>query len=70
MGESLTDAVSPLLAGRYAAILTSLSAVTTECADDWKMLRELCSDVVALRKGDHSAERLKLERKRLHWGIR
>ncbi|MDA0578186.1 MAG: hypothetical protein O3B24_08810 [Verrucomicrobia bacterium] len=35
-----------------------------EDAHDWKTLRELCSDVVALRKGDHSAERLKLERER------
>jgi len=33
--------------------------------DDWKLLHGLCSDLVALRKGDHSAERLKLDRERL-----
>ena len=32
-----------------------------------KLLREFCGDIVALRKGDHSAERLKLERERLEF---
>ena len=32
---------------------------------DWPRLRELCSDVVALRRGDHSAARLKIEQARL-----
>ena len=63
-GPSLADAVSPLLAGRYAAILSTLSAVTGERAEDWKMLREVCSDLVALRRGDHSAERLRIDRDR------
>ena len=29
------------------------------------MLRELCADVVELRRGDHSAERLRLEREQV-----
>ncbi len=29
------------------------------------MLRELCADVVELRRGDHSAQRLVIERERL-----
>ena len=32
---------------------------------EWARLRELCSDVVALRRGDHSAARLKIEQARL-----
>lgn len=68
-GESLADKVSPLLAARYAAMLARLSTVTGEDAEDWKMLREMCSDLVALRKGDHTAERLKLERERLRLGM-
>jgi hypothetical protein len=32
-----------------------------------KLLREVCGDLVALRKGDHSAERLRLERERFRW---
>lgn len=68
-GESLVDKVSPLLVARYVAILRTLNTLTGEDADDWKVLRELSSDLVALRKGDHSAERLKLERERLRLGI-
>jgi hypothetical protein len=30
---------------------------------DWKMLREFCRDLVALRRGDHSGERLLIEGK-------
>lgn len=66
-GGSLADTVSPLLAARYAAILNNLSAVTGTSAEDLKLLRDVCSDLVALRKGDHSAERLKLDRERFHW---
>jgi Sel1 repeat-containing protein len=31
----------------------------------WKLLREMCHDVVALRRGDHSAEWLRLEEERV-----
>lgn len=68
-GGSLADTVSLLLAGRYAALLRDLSAVTGAQGADLKMLRDVCSDLVALRKGDHSAERLRLERERLRWGV-
>jgi hypothetical protein len=69
-GESFADMVSPLLAARYVALLRTLGTVTGENGEDWKVLRELCGDLVALRKGDHSAERLKLERERLRLGIK
>ena len=36
--------------------------------EDWERLRELCRDLVALRRGDHTAERLKIDREQIHWG--
>ena len=33
--------------------------------EGWRLLREMCADIVELRKGDHSAERLQIERERL-----
>ncbi len=44
-----------------------LSQLNAEGEIDLKILREFCADIVALRKGDHSAERLKLERERLEF---
>ncbi|MBM3862232.1 MAG: hypothetical protein FJ395_21620 [Verrucomicrobia bacterium] len=63
----LTDLLAQRLAARYVIAAKTLSAAN-ENADgelDLKLLREFCSDIVALRKGDHSAERLELERERL-----
>jgi len=39
--------------------------VATEGPEHWRLLRELCGDVVELRRGDHSARRLELERARV-----
>ena len=55
----LTDTLALGLVARYIVAANQLKA------DDWKRLRELCADLVELRKGDHSAERLHLERERL-----
>jgi hypothetical protein len=33
--------------------------------EGWRLLREMCGDIVELRKGDHTAERLQIERERL-----
>lgn len=66
-GAPLSDVVSPLLLTKYMAILQSLGPVTGGDPGDWKVLREVCRDLVALRKGDHNAERLKLERERVRW---
>ena len=46
-----------------------MSAEAGKTPEDWKALHGLCRDLVALRKGDHSAERLKLDRERLFVGI-
>ena len=68
-GELLSDKIATLLIARYMAVIRTLSESGDGAAKEWKMLRELCGDVVALRKGDHSAERLKLERERLRLGF-
>ena len=63
-GGSLADTLSPLLAARYLAILESLPATDIRNVEDWKRLRELGSELAALRKADHSAGRLKVLRDR------
>jgi hypothetical protein len=60
--ELLTDKLAVWLAARYIAVARTLSGADNADAEQWRRLREFCSDVVALRKGDHSQERLKLER--------
>lgn len=61
--ESLSDKLGLWLAARYALATRKLAAADGEM--EWARLRELCSDVVALRRGDHSAARLKIEQARL-----
>lgn len=58
--DPLTDKLALWLVARYAVAAKSLKGTA-----DWQRLRELCFDLVLLRKGDHSAERLRLERERL-----
>jgi hypothetical protein len=61
----LTDLLTQRLAAGYVIAAKALGRSNEEGEIDLKILRELCGDIVALRKGDHSAERLKLERERL-----
>jgi hypothetical protein len=58
--DPITDKLALWLVARYAVAAKSLRG-----AGDWQRLRELCFDLVLLRKGDHSAARLKIERERL-----
>ena len=58
--DPLTDKLALWLVARYAVAAKSLKGT-----GDWHRLRELCFDLVLLRKGDHSAARLELERERL-----
>ena len=53
-----------LLTLRYVEMVKALNTVSGAQPDEWKRIRELCSDLVALHKGDHNAERAKLERRR------
>jgi hypothetical protein len=61
--EPLTDKLALWVAARYVVATKALSEADGE--ESWRLLREFCSDLVALRKGDHSQERLKVERERL-----
>jgi hypothetical protein len=52
------------LLGRYIVATRQLTQNPKNRAA-WKMLREICHDVVALRRGEHSAEWLRLDREKL-----
>jgi len=62
---ALTDHLATWIAGRYAIATRQLSADSGNGAVDWSLLRAFCQDVVDLRRGDHSAESLRIERERL-----
>src|SRR5450432_1986217 len=51
------------LVARYA--VATRRVAETGGREGWRMLREMCGDIMELRKGDHSAERLQIERARL-----
>ena len=59
----LTETLALWLAACYA--VATPQGAQTEGAEGWRLLRELCADVVELRRGDHSAERLRLEREQV-----
>jgi hypothetical protein len=58
-----TDTLAFWLAARYAVATRRIAQ--TGGREGWRLLREMCGDIVDLRKGDHSAERLQIERERL-----
>src|SRR5713101_3484058 len=60
---SLTDTLAFWLVARYA--LATRRVAETGAREGWRLLREMCGDIVALRKGDHTAEGLQIERERL-----
>ena len=59
----LTDTLAHFLVARYA--VATRRVAETGGREGWRMLREMCGDIMELRKGDHSAERLQIERARL-----
>ena len=62
-GGDLTEHLALRLTARYLAASRKLA--DGEDGPDLSLLRQLCSDVVALRRGDHQAERLRIERERM-----
>ncbi len=64
-GGALTDSLAAWLAGRYAIATRRLAAEEESGAVNWNLLRALCHDLVDLRRGDHGAESLRIERERL-----
>jgi hypothetical protein len=59
----LTDTLALWLAARYAVATRRMAE--TGGREGWRLLREMCGDIVELRKGDHTAGRLQIERERL-----
>ena len=59
----LTDTLALWLVARYA--LATRRVAETGGREGWRLLREMCGDIVELRKGDHTTERLQIERERL-----
>ncbi len=57
--KSLTDQISISLAARFAVIAHELATQKLDPAN-WRRLRELSRDVVALRRGDHAGRWLKI----------
>jgi len=62
---ALTDHLATWTAGQYAIATRQFAAQKGNGAMDWNLLRALCHDLVDLRRGDHSAESLRIERERL-----
>lgn len=66
-GGSVTGAVADWLAGQYLAVLKKKLDGDTggESEKQWHVLRAAVQDFALLRRGDHSATRLALEREEL-----
>jgi hypothetical protein len=65
-GGSVTDAVAGWLAAQYAlAVSDKLTA--TNGVGRFEVLRTFLHDWTLLRRGDHSAARLQLDREKLDW---
>jgi hypothetical protein len=63
---ALADHLATVLTARYAEALAGWNGeVTDEFRRKLRSLRGLCQDIMELRRGDHSAARLKIEQERL-----
>jgi hypothetical protein len=63
---SLADHLATIVGARYAKTLAGWNGeLNDELRRELRALRSLAQDVVELRRGDHSAARLKLEQERL-----
>jgi hypothetical protein len=61
----LSDRMAVWVTARYLLSIRRLTEQTGAEASDLPVLREFCRDLVALRRGDHCAARLKMEQDRL-----
>src|SRR5208282_2978032 len=61
----LSDRFVGFLLTRYALATARLGQEGADQEKEWRLLRELCHDLVALRRGDQDAEWLRLEQSRL-----
>jgi hypothetical protein len=63
--QPLTDQMAVWLTAHYLMAIRKLVEKNAQGELDLKVLREFLRDVVAVRRGDHSAARLKIEQERL-----
>jgi hypothetical protein len=61
---ALADKLAVWLVGRYVVVTRQLLK-NGNSPKAWKLLRELCHDLVSLRRGDHGAEWLRIDREKL-----
>jgi hypothetical protein len=64
-GSQLADQLAICLTARIAVALQQPDCDGDGPAGQLQRLRLLCADLVALRKGDHNAQRLRIEREKL-----
>ena len=64
-GGQLADQLAVCLTARIAVALQRPSSDGDDPAEQLRRLRQLCGDLVALRKGDHNAQWLRIEREKL-----
>jgi hypothetical protein len=64
-GESVSDKLAGWLIPRYMGAARAALTANQDPNERWTVLRTVCTDLVALRRGDHYVERLRLEGERL-----
>jgi hypothetical protein len=64
-GGQLADQLALCLTARIAVALQQPPSAEGVPTDELQRLRQLCGDLVALRKGDHNAQWLRIEREKL-----
>ena len=69
-GGQLADQLAVCLAARIALALQQPASDGDDPATQMQRLRQLCLDLVALRKGDHNAEWLRIERAKLELDLK
>ena len=63
--QPLTEMLSVWTAARYAVAARKLAADEQKGEATWKQLRAISHDLMALRKGDHRAQQLRQQQRRL-----
>jgi hypothetical protein len=64
-GESVADKLAGWLIPHYMGAARAALTAEQEPKERWTVLRTVCADLVALRRGDHFVERLRLEGERI-----
>jgi hypothetical protein len=62
--EPMTETLATWLAARYMVAAKSAEGLGGDKASGWDRMREFCHDVIALRRGEHLAQRLEFDRVR------